>query len=278
MLQRKTLLEIVQSTLGSLDSDLVNHIGETQESEQIAILAQEQYLELVTYQHVPQLVQLTQLEGLSDLDRPSVMRIPEGATDVADIRYRYTNTHGLEVMREIEWLEKSDFLDRQLRLPVRDNMGDNLLDGNVSVPYINDRDPQYATTFDNEHIVFDAVDQSQDPNTTLHNDDSLVLAYIIPEFKLEDDFVPVMPVKMLTQYMNQIKEIASYEQRQYNNPFRTRDSERQQHRNKHFGGIYDGLDQGQGSTRERETQGRPIYGRYGFGRLGSYRSSRFRRR
>ena len=93
---KRTLLEVVQSTLSSMDSDAVNHIGETAESEQIALLVKEQFIELATYQHVPQFQQLTQLEGLGDPDRPTVMRIPEGATDIADIRYIHRLDNGRE--------------------------------------------------------------------------------------------------------------------------------------------------------------------------------------
>jgi len=270
MLQRKTLLEIVQSTLSSMDSDLVNHIGDTQESEQIALLAQEQYLELATYQRIPQFEQLTQLEGLSDLDRATVMRIPEGATDIADVRYRRVRNDGTEYMEPVEQLDKSDFLDMQLRLN-QNNLQNNILDDNILVPYRTDRAPRCYTTFDDEYIVFDSIDK--DVDDTLHNDASMVLAYIVPEFLMEDDFIPQIPTKMLSQYMNMIKEIANHEQKQYNNPFRTRDAERQGNRNRHFGGILDGLDQGQGSTRERESQGRRVYGRYRYGRN---RTSRIR--
>jgi len=271
MLQRKTLLEIVQSTLSSMDSDLVNSIGDTQESEQIALLAQEQYLELATYQRIPQFEQLTQLEGLSDSTRATVMRIPKGATDIADVRYRRVRNDGTEYMESLEQLAKSDFLDEQLRLNQIET-GTNVLPDNILVPYRIDRGPRCFTTFDDEYIVFDSIDLSVDD--TLHSDASMVLAYVVPEFQLEDNFVPPVPLKMLSQYMNMIKEIAHHEQKQYNNPFRTRDSERQGHRNRNFGGILDGLDQGEGSQRERPRQGRPVYG-FRFGRGRSFnRSSR----
>jgi len=264
MLQRKTLLEIVQSTLSSMDSDLVNHIGDTQESEQVALLAQEQFIELATYQRIPQFEQLTQLEGLSDITQATVMRIPECATDIADVRYRHVRNDGTEYMEPIRQLTKSDFLDEQLRLN-QNVMGTNVLSDNILVPYRTDRGPRCFTTFDDKYIVFDAIDKEFDD--TLHNDASMVLAYVIPEFLMEDDFIPPVPLKMLSQYMNMIKEVAHHEQKQYNNPFRTRDAERQGHRNRHFGGILDGLDQGEGSTRERPRQGRPTYGyRYGRGR------------
>jgi len=211
MQQDKSLLTIVQSTLASMDSDAVNHIGETQESEQIAMLAKEQYLKLATYQRVPQFEVLTQLIGLSDTDRATVMKIPDGATDIADVRYRHTRSDGKSIMREVSHVPRSNFLDTQLSLETgTSNISYNVLDDNIRVPYRTDRGPQCWTTFDDEYLVFDAIDRDVAQDVTLHNDASLVLAYIIPEFKLEDDFVPDLPTKLITQYMDAIKEIAFY--------------------------------------------------------------------
>ena len=267
MQQDKSLLTIVQSTLASMDSDAVQHIGETAESEQIAILAQEKYLELATYQRIPQFEELTQLLGVADSDRATVMKIPDGATDIADVRYRHVRSDGKEFMKEVHFVPRSNFLDSQLSLATgTTSVGHNILDGNIQIPYRTDRGPTCWTTFDDEYLVFDAIDRDTAQDDTLHNDASLVLAYIIPEFKLEDDFVPDLPIKLITQYMNMIKETAFYEQKQSNNPFRSRDAEREAHRNKHFAGIADGLDQGEGAQRQR-----PNYG-HRFGR--GYRQDR----
>lgn len=242
---QKTLLEIVQSTLGSMDSDAVNGIGETIESEQVAITAQEQYMELVTYQRIPQFEKLTQLVGMSNSAWATIMKIPEGATDIKNVRYKHTDTRGRSSFEEIPFLDKDEFLDRQLKLRAGDpNVGENIMIGNIRIPYRNDKGPSCWTTFDDEHLVFDAIDTVVQGDTTLHNDNSLVIAYIIPEFQLADDFVPVLPPKLFPQYMNMIKEVNSYEQRQISNEVRSRRAERQGHRNRHFASITDGSDEG----------------------------------
>lgn len=251
----KSLLTIVQSILSSMDSDAVQHIGDTAESEQVALLVEEQFNKIATYQRVPQFEQLTQLLGLSDSDRATVMKIPDRATDIADVRYRHTKSDGTEVFRTVEHVMKSNFLDAQLSMNT-ENIGVNILDGNIRVPYRTDRTPTCWTTFDDEHLVFDSIDQ--DVDNTLHNDSSLVLAYIVPEFKLEDDFLIPLPDKMINQLLDNCKETAFYEQKQSNNPFRTRDAEREAHRNRHFGGITDGLDQGENQQRQRPNYGHKL--------------------
>lgn len=245
MSSKKTLLEIVQSTLGSMDSDAVGSIGDTIESEQIAITAQEQFIELATYQIVPQYEQLTQLVGLSDSTRATVMRIPRDATDIRDVRYKRTDAQGRTSFEDVRFVSKDQFLTEQLKLKVwEDNVEENIFDDNVRIPYRNDKYPECWTTFDDEHLVFDSIDKEIQLDDTLHNDNSLVLAYIIPEFKIEDNFVPDIPVKLIPQYLNMIKEISSYDQRQIQNEPRTRRAERQGHRNRHFGSITDGADSG----------------------------------
>ena len=247
---RKTLLEIVQSTLGSMDSDAVNSIGETIESEQVAITAQEQFLELATYQTIPQFEELTQLIGMSDDTQATVMRIPENSTDIKDVRYKRTDMNGYTFFQDVVFMCKEEFLDLQLQLRVGDeNVGENVLAGNIRIPYRKDKSPTVWTTFDDEHLVFDSLDTIVQKDNTLHNDNSLVIAYIIPPFELRDDFVPEIPAKLFPQYMNMIKEVNSYEQRQIPNEVRTRKAERQGHRNRWFGSITDGSDKGHtGST------------------------------
>ena len=225
-----TLLEIVQSTLGSMDSDAVSTIGETIESEQIAMLAKEHYLRLATYQDIPQMESLTQLVGLGDTSRATMMKMPDNALRIKDIRYKVTNSGGETYFQDIYYVERDSFLSSSLALNIADtNVSVNVLDGNVRIPYRNDTAPTCWTTFDDEFLMFDSIEQGVGVHT-LTNDNSLVIAYIVPPFEMRDDFVPDIPMGLYTQYMDQIKETASHEQKQTPSDVRTRDSNRQQHR------------------------------------------------
>ena len=256
-----TLLEIVKSTLGSMDSDSVDSIGDTVDSEQVALTAKEQFLEMATYQTVPQFETLTQLIGLGDQDQATVMTLPDGTTDIKDVRYRRMDTNGNTFFQEVVNLSKEEFLRMQLSLKVgEDNIGENVMEGNIRVPYRNDKAPTFWTTFDDEHIVFNSIDTVLLGDNTLHNDNSLVLAYIVPPFELTDDFMPPVPLKLFPQYLNMIKEVNSYEQRQISNEVRSRRSERQTSRNRHFGGIADGADKASSATHPTYGRGRQTTG------------------
>ncbi len=242
---QKTLIEIVQSTLGSMDSDAVNSITDTIEAEQIAVTAEEQFFTLATYQRIPQFEQITQLVGLADANQATVMKIPDDSTDIKNVRYKHTDSNGYTWFKEMQFLEKDDFLDTQLQLRVGDaTVGENIFTGNVNVPYRNDRGPTCWTSFDDEYLVFDAIDTLVQVDTTLTAVNSMVIAYIIPAFTLTDGFIPPVPIKLFPQYMDMIKEINSYEQRQISNEVRTRNADRQGNRNRHFASITDGSDEG----------------------------------
>lgn len=244
MALKRTLLQVVQSTLGAMDSDAVDTIGETPESEQIVLVAQEVYHELATYQDIPQFQRIDQLLGSNDSALATVMRIPEECTDIGVVRYAHYHDNGRIKMERIEYVDKNRFLDDLLCLDVSDtdHIGENVFPDNIRIPYHKDRNPTCWTTFDDNTIVFDAV--NQDYENTLHNDKSVVISYVVPKFELEDDFVIPLPEQMQSQYLAQVKEVAFNEQKQMANPVQTHNGQRQRRRNWHQVGINDGLNNG----------------------------------
>lgn len=265
MTLKRTLLQVVQSTLGAMDSDAVDTIGETPESEQIVLIAQEVYTELATYQDIPQFQKVDQMIGMNNTDLASVMQIPDECTDIGVIRYLQHSDSGRVKMERIEYVDKNQFLDSQLCLDTSDTekVGVNVFDDNIRIPYYKDRNPTCWTSFDDKTIVFDAVHQGFED--TLHNDHSMVIAYVVPDFKLEDDFVIPLPEQMHSQYLAQVKEVAFSEQKQMGNPVQSEKGRRQRRRNWHQIGVNDGLNNG--------NNGEPFSG---FGRRSSYGRGRRR--
>lgn len=243
MSSKMTVREIVQSVLSAMDSDAVNHIGDTIESEQIALIVKETYYEIATYQDVPQFQKLIQLEGLQDLNRRTMMKIPDNCLDIGDVKYlRLKN--GREIMEPVRFVEKGQFFEEMWNLDTSNpDVGVNTLPDNIRVPYRTDTYPTCWTTFDDEYITFNAIDITQDD--TLHNDASVCMGYMVPEFQMEDDFVPDLPEKMFPQFLQQVKELAFLEHKQSNNPLEREKRKRSEHRNRHLVHIHDGLDNGE---------------------------------
>ena len=257
-----TVLEMVQSTLGAMNSDAVLTIGETIESEQIALVVREVYYDLATDLDLPQWNKLSQLNGLGDTTQATVMELPPTYTDILSIRYKHRlqgDNNRVVFSDPIEYVGADQFLSRQLRLDTAEaNVGVNVMDGNVPVPYYNDRRPQCWTTFDDNRVVFDAHDLSL--GTTMHNDASMVLVRHVPEFEMTDDFIPDLPDKAYPMYLAMIKEVAFGEQKQVSNTIQERKGKRGKYRNRVQSGINDGLDQGQAVG--HEDYSRPTYGRH----------------
>lgn len=263
---KKSLLQVVQSVLGAMESDAVDTIGETPESEQVVMIAQEVYEELATYQDIPQFQKVSQMLGSNSVSLATVMKIPADCTDIGIIRYKQFSDSGRVKMERIEYQDKNTFLDSQLCLDTSDTakVGENVFPDNIRIPYYKDRNPCYWTSFDDETIVFDAVNTNYE--NTLTNDNSLVISYVVPEFKLEDTFLIPLPDQLQSQYLAQVKEVAFSEQKNIPNQIQSEKSRRQRKRNWHHASSTDGLNNG--------NQGEPFTG---FGRTpisGSRRRNR----
>lgn len=79
---KKTLLEMTQTILSSLDSDEVNSTSDTTESLQVARLIQTVYESLVDIANLPEVKTLFELSASADPDLPVVMYRPDNVLDV----------------------------------------------------------------------------------------------------------------------------------------------------------------------------------------------------
>ena len=206
---RLTLLEIVQEVLSKMNHDNVNTIDQTIESRQIAKEARVVYYDLMDRDDWPHLIQLKQLEGISDSTRPNMMQIPENATTVTGVRYETTQTtDDTRIFKDIYYLEPNDFLDLCfMRRTDQDNVTVVKTFNNVELFILNDQPPTYWTTFDDNYIVFDSYDS--DVETTMHSAKGLALMKIIPEWQESDTFVPDMPDQMFSAFLAELTSASS---------------------------------------------------------------------
>lgn len=89
---KKTLLEMVQSILTSMDSDTVNSIDDTDESMQVASFLRDSYYEIASGLDLPNTFGLFQLDASGDATKPTVMYLPAGWNSVQWVKY---NKQGL---------------------------------------------------------------------------------------------------------------------------------------------------------------------------------------
>jgi len=173
-----SLLDMTQNILSAMDSDTVNNIGDTTESLQVAEAIKETYFDLISGRDWPFLKTNGTLTGLGDTNNPTKMRFPETINKVYWIKYN---------KKDVCYMEAKEFQDM---LDLRQEQTD-VVDSNG---FIINRDPQYWTSFDDDYVVFDSINYADD--STLQESKSNALMLRVPEWRLENDFIPDLPDKM----------------------------------------------------------------------------------
>jgi len=200
---RQTLLDIVQNVMGSMNHDSVNTIGSTVESRQIAQEAKNTYYDLMDRDEWPHLMTSLRLDAVSDVSRPTHLRIPDEVVRIDTVRYNVrSETNPEDEYRVIDYLTPNRFLsyvhDRNqehedsLRVDTDD----------LVIFVLTDEAPCFWTSFDDEHIVFNSYDSGVD--TTIQQTKSLCLGKRIPEWEARDDFIPDMPDQMFSVFLAEV--------------------------------------------------------------------------
>lgn len=183
---KQTLLEMVQRILEALDLQVVESIKDTREAQQIARIIKETYYHLLHVRDIKTKSNLIQLHSISDLDHPTYLKFNDDVTNIDIFKYYQKDT---EKYCDIYWLSPEDFIDHALQLnPHKPNVTQVVDFSGIKFNVYNDRHPQYYTSFDDEYVVLDAW--KKDAEDTIEEENTVVYGVKLPEFKLEDDFVP----------------------------------------------------------------------------------------
>lgn len=205
---RKTLLEITQEILNDLDSDIVNSIEDTIESQQVASIIRSCYNEMISNRNWPHLKKLVQLDALGDLSKPNYLIAPETLKELITFSYdKRTVENNKTTLKEVWYKEPEAFLrhvssrnaDNDNVIEVTDFSGSTLL-------ITNNQPPSYWTSFDDTYIVTDSYDVNVD--STLQNDKTQCLAYIEPTWTHTDEAVPNLPAEAFAALIEEAKSTA----------------------------------------------------------------------
>lgn len=169
---RMTLLDMTQNILSAIDGDDVNSISDTVQSLQVARTIVETYYELYAGLDEPSRYGLIELDSLADPAQMTTMKLPQNCKSVKWIRY-----NGNEVLYQ----DPEDFIIDGLQ------GGDYQLD---KIRIWTDRDPTRWTTFDNEHIVFNAI--NNDVDSVLQASKTVCWGQFVPVFDFVDNAYPPM--------------------------------------------------------------------------------------
>lgn len=217
---RYTLLDIVQTTLSSLDSDNVNSIDDTIESRQVVDIVRTVYNDMITRANLPEHFTFFELESFGDPSKPTLMRKPAACADVVWIKYdNKTTEHPQTSFQPVQWRPMDQFID--LMLSHNPNDSDifefihNIGTATINFKGYNDRFPKFYTTFDDDTIVFDAFNAQEE--TTLTGNRTMIYGQKLPFFVRQNSWVPEIDLKQFSILLNEVKALSFAELKQVPN-------------------------------------------------------------
>jgi hypothetical protein len=190
----QTLLDIVQGILSKLDSDTVNDIGDTVESDQVADIVKQTYYDIIDEFQLPGQRVLTTLESIGDLTRPNLLRVPANTQSLISWQYdaRESPTDPLRYI-PMEYRLPMDFLKSINYRNSLDTESNMVVQVNPNVNMVVDirSAPKYWTSFDDDIIVTDNIDLAVD--ATLQSAKTQAWIEQRMTFVKDSDFVIELP-------------------------------------------------------------------------------------
>ena len=205
-----TLLEMVQEILSAMDSDEVNSISDTVESNQVALLIRSIYYDLAIDLGLPEHESLFELDASGDPLKPTLMTVPDAVDAVRNIKYNVQLANQGETFsnyRSLDFVPFEDFLDQQAGLRNSTNVGQMTFQGangeDFEIMYKTDAMPTKYTTFDDHTFLFDGYLNTED--TTLQKSKTMCMGVRYPVFNLVDTFIPDLDSNQFSLLKNAAK-------------------------------------------------------------------------
>ena len=196
---KRTLLELTQDILASLNGDEVTSINDSTESKDVATTIRTVFYEIASQAKLPEHYTLFQLEETS-VSTPTVMTKP---TDIITIDWiKYNNqllTDTASNYQFVDFYENSQFLDLLHRMDTEESDSvdrfDYTISGNTFVfPYGTNKYPSFYSSYNDNVIIFDSIDWEQEDFLRKTN----TMGYGLKEssWTHSDSFVPPLDHKL----------------------------------------------------------------------------------
>ncbi len=225
---KMTLLEMTQDILNDMDGDEVNSIDDTFESQQVAQIIKTCFFEMVSNRNWAHLRQSIQITPSGNSAYPTHMIVQEEIKELSFINYNKAKVGTTKKeYSSVRWVEPDDFL----RVTNKRNSDKDDVDviqdyTGVELLILNDEAPSYFTSFDDKHLVFDAYDS--DVDSTLQQSKVQAMAYVMPSWEVDDDFIPNLPTEAFSGFLEEAKRTAMFKLKQVNDVIADQKAARQQ--------------------------------------------------
>ncbi len=197
---KMTLLQIVQNILSAMDSDEVNSIHDTVESQQVAEIVKETYYDLFSTITVPERVGVVRLESVSDVTRPNYLRLPSNVLSIDWVKYRDSKDGKY---KDLCFLPADEFFERALRNSSGDDKTLITDESGVSYYIRLNQQPRYYTILNDKYLVADAFNQTYD--STLQSSKTFAWGEVEEAWENEDDFIPNLDVDLFPLFLSEAK-------------------------------------------------------------------------
>lgn len=216
---KMTLLEIVQNILSAMDSDEVNSINDTIESQQVTKIVEETFYEQFTGVEMPAFRNVLKIQGLSDLNRPNYLKLQDNVRRIEWLRYRDASDNNRYNI--LEFYPTDVFFSRVLS-NVSTSANVVLVTDDSGVQYYvkNNASPSYYTITENNTLIFDSYDSTYD--ATLQASKTFAYGTVEPTWSNTDGYIPPIDSSLFplllaeaksTSFVN-VKQIASSKEEQ----------------------------------------------------------------
>jgi len=207
---KRNLLEIVQEILSDMDSDEVNSIDDTVESEQVATIVKSTYFSMMTTRNWPHTRKKIDLVAAESASRPTHLKVGDSVKEICFIKYNKAKLgETRRKYEDVKYLEPDQFIHKTNQENSDESTVDIIEDlSGVELLIRNDRAPTYYTSFDDEYVVFDSYDSQI--GATLVTTSVQSLAYVIPSWTDDDAFIPDLPELAFPALIEEAKAKASY--------------------------------------------------------------------
>jgi hypothetical protein len=208
---KQTLLEMTQTILSAMNSDEVNSISDTVESNQVALLIKNVYYDVAIDLGLPEHEGLIELNASLDNTKPVIMFVPNNVLRIKNISYDTRGVDGDDVnlpnWKELCFLPLTDFImyTQSLRSNEANISSMQVPSDGETFEFIHRTDtmPTYYTSFDDRTLLFDAFNSSID--TTLQKSKTLCTGSRYSTFEMRDDFVPDLDPSQFPYFINRAK-------------------------------------------------------------------------
>ena len=209
---KKSLIDIVQDMLSDTDGDEVNSIDDTTEATQAAYIVRSTFENIVVGSTIDYYRRGIQFDGMGDTEYPNYLKLPENIQQLEFIQYNKTTDDRVR-FENLTYLYPDEFLARQNSLDSTSDTVQEVRDfGGVTYLIQNNKAPDFWTSFDDSHIVFDSY--NKEVEDTIHKNKTQGIAYISPVFELRDDYIPDLPADMFPYLISEAKSAFSTKIRQ----------------------------------------------------------------